>query len=325
VESAQTAPLTIEDVEHARDRIAVLVDPSPVIRSPLLSDQLGVPVWLKLENLQPPGSFKMRGAASKLLTLTPDQRARGVIASSAGNHGAAVAYCAGRLGISATICVPESVDPVKLRTIRAAGAEAVVQGATYDDAVEVSRRIERERGLSYVHAFDDPEVIAGQGTVGLELIEQVPGLAMVATAVSGGGLAGGTGLVLKARAPQARMIGVSAERAATMVASLQAGHPVDLSHQDTLAEVLAGGIGLDNRWSFDAVRQHVDEHVLVTEEEIAAAMRFALRTHRVVGEGGGTVALAAALAGKLPQAAGPVAIVISGGNVDPEAVLALPQ
>ena len=316
-------PITVAEVRRARDRIAALVDPTPVIRSPRLSDQLGIPVWLKLECLQPPGSFKVRGAASKMLALEPQERSRGVIACSGGNHGAAVAYVARLLGVPATVCVPESVDPVKLRAIRDSGAEAVVQGATYDDAERVSRRLERERGLSYVHPFDDRDVIAGQGTVGLELLEQVPGLACVVAGVSGGGLAGGIGAAVQDRRPPVTVIGASAQNAAAMVASLQAGHPVDIPDRPTLAEVLGGGIGLDNRWSMAAVRQFVSGHVLVTEDEIAAAMTFCLFVHRVLAEGGGAVALGAALAGKLPEPAGPLAVVISGGNVDPAAVLSL--
>jgi threonine dehydratase len=318
-----SAAVTLSDVEQARERIAGLVDPSPVIRSPQLSQRLGVPVWLKLECLQPPGSFKVRGAASKLLALDEDQRRHGVVACSGGNHGASVAYVAQLLGIPATICVPETVDPVKLRAIQGSGAEAVVSGATYDDAVEVSRRLERERGLSFVHPFDDPEVIAGQGTLGLELAEQVPGLTTAVAAVSGGGLIGGLAVALKGRLPGVRVIGASARNAAAMVASLAAGHPVDVPSLDTLAEVLGGGIGLDNRWSMAVVRDFVDEHVLITEEEIAAAMVFVLATHRLVAEGGGAVGVAAALAGRLPQADGPLAIVISGGNTDPAAILAL--
>lgn len=298
------------------------MDPSPVVRSPQLSHRLGSDVWLKLENLQPPGSFKVRGAASKMLALSAQQRARGVITSSGGNYGAAVAYVAWQLGIPATICVPESVDPVKLRAIRQSGAEAVVRGATFDEAVAVSRDLESERGLCYVHPFDDPEVIAGQGTIGLELLDQIPGLAAVAAAVSGGGLIGGLGICLKGLRPAIRVTGVSAENAATMVASVRAGHPVDLPYQDTVAEVLSGGIGLHNRWSFDAVMGFVDDHVLVTEEEISQAMRFALFSHRVLAEGGGSVAIGAVLAGKLQPAAGPVAIVVSGGNVDPAVVIA---
>ncbi|HEY1616720.1 MAG TPA: pyridoxal-phosphate dependent enzyme [Streptosporangiaceae bacterium] len=316
--------VTLADVERARERIAGLVDPSPVVRSPILSDRLGVPVWLKLECLQPPGSFKIRGAASRMLALTPEQRAAGVLAVSGGNHGAAVAYVARLLGVPATVCVPQTVDPVKLATIRENGAEAIVSGASFDDAVAISRELERDRGLSYVHPFDDPDVIAGQGTIGLELAEQVPGLSAVAAAVSGGGLIGGLGVALKGLMSQVTVIGASAVQAAAMVASLRAGHPVDVPDLPTLAEVLGGGIDLDNRWSFPAVRDHVDEHVLVDEDEIAAGMVFALRTHRLVAEGGGAVALAAALAGKLPALVGPLAIVISGSNVSPAAILALP-
>jgi threonine dehydratase len=316
-------PVTVADVVRARHRIAGLVDPSPVIRSPRLSDLIGVPVWLKLECLQPPGSFKVRGAASKMLALPQAQRARGVITSSGGNHGASVAYVARLLGIPATVCVPETVDPVKLRAIRDNGAEAIVGGATYDDAEAVSRRLERERGLTYVHAFDDPDVIAGQGTIALELIEQVPELTAVVAAVSGGGLIGGLGTALKGLRPWVTVIGASAQNAAAMVASVRAGYPVDVPYRRTLAEVLGGGIGLDNRWSLDAVRAFVDEHVLVTEDDIAAAMLFILCVHRVVAEGGGAVGVAAALAGKLARADGPVAIVVSGGNADPAAILAL--
>jgi threonine dehydratase len=315
--------ITLADVERAADRIASLVDPSPVIRSPRLSQRLGVPVWLKLECLQPPGSFKVRGAASKILAFSPEQRQHGVIACSGGNHGAAVAYVAHLLGIPATICVPLTVDPVKLRSIKDSGAEAVVEGATYDDAVEVSERLARERGLSFVHPFDDPEVLAGQGTIGLELLEQVPDLAAAVAGVSGGGLAGGLGAALKGARPSVRVIGASAQNAAAMVASLRAGHPVDVPHQDTLAEVLGGGIGLDNRFSLNAVRAYVDEHVLVTEGEIAAAMVFVLSAHRVVAEGGGAVGAAAALAGKISAPDGALAIVISGGNADPAAIMTL--
>lgn len=320
------------DVERARQRIAGLVPPTPAVRSPWLSEVAGTQVWLKLENLQPAGSFKVRGAASKLLSLSAAQRARGVITSSGGNHGAAVGYMAGVLGIPATICVPENVDPAKLAVIRDSGAEAVVSGATFDEALSLSRQLEQERGLCYVHPFDDPEVIAGQGTIGLELLDQIPGLAMVAAAVSGGGLAGGIGLAVNgarqpgaAGQPAVQVVGVSAERAATMAASVRAGHPVELGYASTIAEVLAGGIGLDNRWSFPAVQRFVHTHILVTEDEIAAAMRSILGRLHIVAEGAGAVPVAAALAGKLPTAAAadsPVALVISGGNIDPSALRA---
>jgi len=278
--------------------------------------------WLKLESLHPAGSFKVRGAANKLSSLREDERARGVVASSAGNHGAAVAWVARILGIPATICVPENTGRVKLDAIRRAGAEAIVQGATFDEAVEVSRTVERERGLAYVHPFDDADVIAGQGTIGLEILDAVPDCALVATAVSGGGLAGGVGLAVKSVSPATRVTGVSAAHAATMAESVRAGHPVEVAEEPTLAEVLSGGIGMDNHYTLALVTRFIDEHVLVDEAQIAEAMRFLLRRHHLAVEGGGAVAVAAALASELhPQ--GPAVLVVSGGNVDERQLLEL--
>ncbi len=313
---------TLEDVRAARARIARLVDPTPLVRSAPLSATLGVDVWLKLESLHPPGSFKIRGAASKLLALNADERRRGVVACSAGNHGAAVAHVAAVLAIPATICVPETVGPVKLASIRGSGAEAIVEGATFDEAVAVSRLIERERGMTFVHPFDDPDVIAGQGTIGLEVVEALPTARLVAAAVSGGGLAAGIGLAVKSLDHSIRVAGVSAERAAAMAASVGAGRPIDVPEQETLAEVLRGGIGADNRYTLDLVTRHVDEHVLVTEDQIAGAMRFALERARLVVEGGGAVTIAAAMAGAL-HPDGPAVLVVSGGNVDPRQLLEL--
>jgi threonine dehydratase len=316
---------TVDDIRTAAERIARLVDPSPVVRSPVLSQRIGRPVWLKLENLQPPGSFKVRGAANKLLALG-EQAGDGVITCSGGNHGAAVAYVSALLGVPATVCVPENVDPVKLATIQRAGAEAVVEGATFDEAVEVSLRLARERGLVYVHPFDDPDVIAGQGTIFLEVAEQVPDVAMVVAALSGGGLCGGLGIAAKGLRPGVEVVAASARNAATMVASVRAGHPVDVPYADTLAEVLSGGIGLDNRWSFAAVRDHVDRHVLVDEDDLAPAMVLLLRSHRVVAEGGGSAPVAAALAGLLGSEGpsdGAVVLVVSGGNLDPARIVEL--
>jgi threonine dehydratase len=314
--------MTIEDVRAARARIAKLVDPSPLVRSAPLSEQLRVDVWLKLESLHPPGSFKIRGAASKLLALDAGERRRGVVACSAGNHGAAVAYVAALMGIPATVCVPETVGPVKLASIRESGANAIVEGATFDEAVEVSRAIEHEQGLTFVHPFDDPDVIAGQGTIGLEIVEALPTVRLVAIAVSGGGLAAGVGFAVKALDPTVRVVGVSAERAAAMATSVRAGRPVDVPERETLAEVLSGGIGEDNRYTLGLVTRYVDAHVLVTEEQIAAAMRFAFERSRLVVEGGGAVPIAAAMAGAL-HPDGPAVLIVSGGNVDPRQLLDL--
>lgn len=316
----------LADIEEARDRISALVRPSPVITSPLLSQRLGRDVWLKLENLHPPGSFKIRGAANKILSLDPGARSNGVITSSGGNHGAAVAYVSAALGVRAVVCVPENVDPVKLAAITRTGAEAIVQGATFDDAVEVSLRLAEQRGLTYVHPFDDPDVIAGQGTIFLEARDQVADLGVIVAALSGGGLCGGIGIAAKSISPEVKVVAASARNAATMAESIEAGHPVDAVYADSLAEVLVGGIGLHNRWSFAAVRDHVDDHVLVDESDLALAMSFLLRRHRVVAEGGGGAPVAAALAGLLPdpdEVPGSAVLVVSGGNLDPARVVEL--
>ena len=315
----------LDDVRAARQRIASFVYETPLIRSVALSELGAGAVWLKLESLQPSGSFKLRGGANKLLSLSDEERAAGVVASSAGNHGAAVAYMAGLLGIAATICVPDTVDPVKLAAIRGYGAEAVPRGRSFDEALVVSRELEKQRGLTYVHPYDDPMVLAGQGTIALEILEQVPETDVIVTAVSGGGLAGGVALAAKGVKPTVHTVGVSPERATAMESSVRAGHLVEVAFQDTLASVLAGGLGDENRYSFQACSRFVDEFVQVSEEEIAAGMVHALTRERVLAEGGGAVGIAAALAGKLSGSGANIVLVISGGNVDPRVVLSLLQ
>lgn len=307
---------TPRDISLANRRIAGLIRRTPLFHSAELSERAGGPVYLKLESLQQTGSFKIRGAANKLLSLTAAERARGVIAVSSGNHGRAVAYVARRLGVRAVICVSERVPAGKLEAIRRLGAELVVRGATYDEAEAHSLRLQAEQGLVRVDPFDDPAVIAGQGTIGLELLQDLPQVDTVAVPLSGGGLISGIAIALKAARPAIRVIGVSMDRAPVMVHSLRAGRPLDLPEQDTLADALAGGIGLDNRYTFRLVQRHVDETLLVSEEQIAGAMAFALEQERLVVEGGGAVALAALLYGRVTQPGRAVAVVLSGGNVD---------
>lgn len=317
VHAAFSATPSPEAVRAARERISGLALVTPVLFSPVLSEKVGGEVWLKCECLQIPGSFKIRGAASKLLALPERERARGVVACSGGNHGMAVAYVAGRLGIPAVVCVPEWVDRAKLQKIRRYGAEVVVRGATFEQALAESTRIRDERALAFVHPFDDPEVVAGQGTIALEVLEQVPDVGAIVAGVSGGGLVGGIAVAAKGQRPELRVVGVSAARAAAMAASIRANHPVDVPEEPTLAEVLVGGIGQDNRWTYLLVRDLVDEMIEVEEEHIAAAMALAVREHHVVAEGGGAVGIAAALAGRLDRVSGSTVIVVSGGNVDP--------
>jgi threonine dehydratase len=303
----------VYDVEAARDRIRDTVRVTPLVASDSIAARSGTRTWLKLESLQVTGSFKARGASNRILGLDAAQRARGVVACSSGNHGFATAWAATRHGIRATICVPEWVDPAKLEAIRGTGAEAVVKGATYEEAEQESRRIEQERGAVYVHAFDDPEVIAGQGTIALELLDQLPSVREVVVPFSGGGLIGGIGLALAERAPEVRVIGVYASRAAAMARSIEAGRLVELPERETLATALAGNLGPRNDHSMALVAEHVDEMVEVSEAELRAGMRFLYREHRLVIEGGSAVAVAAGL--RLPPISGDRVVVVSGGNI----------
>ncbi len=303
------------DVSAAAQRIAAIVRKTPVVPVDP-GHQKGGQVWLKLENLQVTGSFKVRGAANKIASLDRDARRRGIVTCSSGNHGRAVAYVAEAFGVPATVCVPEWVDSVKLDAIKSHGAEVVVEGATYDETEARSFEIQQERELVYVHPFDDPEVIAGQGTIGIELLDQVGALDSVVVPLSGGGLIAGISVALKQEGSTS-VVGVSAENACVMYKSLEAGSPQALPEEETIANALAGGIGMENKYSFELVRDLVDQHVLVSENEIRTAMRYAASEYHVILEGGGAVALAASLHGKLNDRHGDTALVLSGGNVDP--------
>jgi threonine dehydratase len=306
------------EVEAAARTIAPFVLRTPLVQAPVLSRVAGAPVYLKLESLQVTGSFKVRGAANRMAHLSQAERQRGVVTCSSGNHGRAVAYVAERMGVPATICVPEWVDPVKLDGMRASGARIVAAAGTYDQAAEAAARLAREDGLTLVHPFDDPLVIAGQGTIGLEIVEDLPEVGRVVVPLSGGGLCGGIADALLPLRPDASVTAVSADRARVMAASLDAGAPVELEEEETLANALSGGIGLDNAHTFGLIRDLVHEHAVVTEDQIAEGMRFAARELHLVVEGGGAVGIAAVLAGTLHWNAneGPVAVVVSGGNVD---------
>jgi len=299
-------------------------------------------VWIKAECLQRTGSFKIRGASARIEALTEAERERGVVACSSGNHGKAIATAAADAGVPAVVYVPEWVDPVKLAGIKKAGAEARLHGATFDESEAAAVRFAHESGRTYVSAYDDPWVIAGQGTLAREIIDDLEGEApaVVLAALSGGGLIGGMAAAFRDfDLPTPHMVAVSACNAAVMRASLDAGQPVELPEEDTLANALAGGIGLDNQHSFALVRDVIDTHVSVSEEQIAAAMRYGVERLRLVVEGGGAVALAAilALVGDAKRSDesdllagvleahpdGPIVVVLSGGNVAPSALAAL--
>ena len=302
-------------VYRARQRIRPWIRSTPLVASPSLSQQSGGEVHLKLEHLQATGSFKLRGAANAILALSGDQRRKGVVGVSTGNHGRGLAHAAAQAGVGCTICMSALVPANKVEAIRALGAEVRIVGRSQDDAqVEVDRLV-AEEGKVMLPPFDHPDIIAGQGTLGLEVLEALPAVETVLVPLSGGGLIAGIALVLKAADPAIRMIGVSMERGAAMIECQRAGRPVPVEELPTLADALGGGIGLDNRYTFRMVRDLVDDFVTVTEAEIAAAVRHAYWSEHQVVEGSGSVGIAALLAGKVRDAGVTLALV-SGGNID---------
>jgi threonine dehydratase len=305
---------TLADVRAAAERIADLAPVTPVRRSEWLSEAARVPVWLKLECEQQTGSFKVRGAANVMLQLTAAELGAGVVAVSSGNHGRAIAYVARSLGVAATICISERVPEIKVDAIRALGAVVVVAGPDQDDADAADRKMVEARGLTFVHTFDAPRVIAGQGTIGLEITDQVPDLHEVWIPLSGGGLAGGIALASKGVDPSLRVVGISQDRGPAMVRTMEAGHLVDVVEEDTLADALAGGLGPVNHHSVHLCSTLLDATHLVSEDEMAAAMAYLYREEGLTVEGGGSVGVAALLSGKLVPD-GPAVFVISGGNV----------
>ena len=316
--SIQDLPFRL-DVEKAREAIAPYVRRTPVIRVPELEIPEGMRVLLKLENLQATGSFKLRGAANRMLAIPESERERGVVACSSGNHGRAVAHMAGVLDIPALICVPNWVDPVKKEGMERAGARVLLAGDSYDEAEARALDLAEAEGRIFVQPFDDPWVAGGQGTLGLEILEEVPELHTVLIPLSGGGLAGGMAYAIKEKNPRVRVVAVSAASARVMYESLRKGTPISMPEEETLAEALSGGIGLSNRYTLPLIRELVDEHILVDEKEIREAMLYAANQLHLLVEGGGAVALAAVL-GRRCDALGEggglgLAALLSGGNV----------
>jgi threonine dehydratase len=304
--------LTRRDFEAARERIAEVVRRTPCDHSPALSERAGAPVWLKLEHHQHTGAFKLRGAANAVAQL---ENAAGVTAASTGNHGRALAYAAQRSGLRAVICMSRLVPENKLAAIRALGAEARIVGASQDEAHEEAVRLVEEDGLAMVPPFDDLRVIAGQGTLGLEMVEDLPEVETVLIPLSGGGLLAGVAGAMKALRPGLRVVGISMQRGAAMAESLKACRPVPVDELPTLADSLGGGVGLDNRHTFAMVRELTDEVVLLSEAEIAEGIRHCYWRERQIVEGAAAVGVAALLARKV-EARGPTLALLSGGNID---------
>ncbi|PRY22568.1 threonine dehydratase [Aliiruegeria haliotis] len=304
----------MSDILAARAVLRGRADATPMVPSPLLSGLLGTEAFLKLEIAQPIGAFKLRGAMNAIMAL-PDDVA-GVTCCSTGNHGRGVAYAAREHGLRAVICMSTLVPDAKVAGIRALGAEVRIEGQSQDDAQRACTRLCQTEGLAEIPPFDDPKVIAGQGTIGLEILEARPDLEMLLVPLSGGGLAAGVALAAKTLSPRLRVIGITMDRGAAMHLSLQAGHPVEVDEVPSLADSLGGGIGASNRFTLGMCRDLLDGSVLVTEEDIYRAMQALYFEDRIVAEGGSVVGIAAAMAGKLPAPAGPVATILTGRNLD---------
>ena len=302
----------LDQVLAAQSRIAGQVLRTPVALSDRLSAQAGGEVWLKLENLQTTGAFKLRGATNAVARL---RDVAGVTTASTGNHGRALAHAARARGLRAVICMSRLVPANKLEAIRALGAEARVVGDSQDDAFVEAHRLARDEGFALIPPFDHPDVIAGQGTLGLEILDQLPDAASIAVPLSGGGLLAGVAAAAKARRPGLRIIGISMERGAAMAASLAAGQPVEVTEMPTLADSLGGGIGLGNRLTFPMVRDLMDDLILLSEDQIAAGIRHLASEGHVV-EGAAAVGAAAVLAGRLGGPF-PLVLILSGANIDP--------
>ena len=302
------------EIEAAQARLAGVIHETPCAYSQSLSELTGARVFVKLENLQMTGSFKERGAANVLLQLTPEERERGVVTASAGNHGLAVAFHAARLGIAAVIVMPEWAPLTKVLSARRQGAEVVLHGDNYDAAYARAREIEAARRLVFVHPFDDARVIAGQGTIGLELAAQVPELDAVLVPVGGGGLSTGVAIALKSRRAGVEVIGVEAEEIAAMKAALTSNERVTIAAAATIADGIA--VRRVGELTLPLARRWLDQVVTVSEEEIANAILLLLEIEKTVVEGAGAVPLAALVNKKVALTGKTVALVLSGGNID---------
>jgi threonine dehydratase len=307
--------ITLADVLAARERIGDAVYRTPCMRSEMLSRITGQSVFLKLENLQMTGSFKERGALNRIAMLTPAQAKRGVVAASAGNHAQGVAYHATQRGIRAVIVMPLTTPLVKVTATRGFGAEVVLHGANYDEACTEATRLCEAEEMTFIHPFDDALVMAGQGTIGLELLEQVDGLEAVVVPIGGGGLIGGIACAVKESNPRVRVIGVQAARLPSMKEAVAEHHPVTLPPSTTIADGIA--VRRAGDVTFPVVEKYVDEIVTVDEDEIASAILTLLEREKTLAEGAGATALAALLQKRtsLPKDAR-TAVLVCGGNID---------
>jgi threonine dehydratase len=306
--------VTLSDIETALGRIRKSIQITPCTRSETFSELAGNSVYLKLENRQRTGAYKERGALNKLLTLSAEERSRGVIAASAGNHAQAVAYHAARLGIRARICMPLPTPLIKVSATRGYGADVVLHGANYDEAFAEALRQSEADKITFVHAFDDETVIAGQGTLGLELLEQHPDLEVFVVPIGGGGMIGGLACAVKEKNPKVRVIGVQPSRLPSMKVAVAEGKPVTLAAAVTIADGIA--VRRAGERTLPLVQKYVDEIVTVEEEEVANAILLLLEREKTLAEGAGAAAVAALVNHRIELSGKRVAAIVGGGNID---------
>jgi threonine dehydratase len=307
--------LGLREIYEARRRLRGRLRVTPMERSYFLEGVCGGEVYLKLENLQVTGSFKVRGALNKMLTLSRDELGRGVVTASSGNHAQGVGYAAGMLGVEATVVVPRNTPKVKMEAIRRFGAKLIVHGEEYIEAERYARAIEREEGKTFISPYNDPEVIAGQGTIGLEMLEEVPELDLIIVPVGGGGLISGIGCAVKGLSKRIELVGVQSIASPVMYESIKVGRIVEMELGESIAEGLHGGIE-ENSMTFDICRRLVDEFALVEENSIRRAIRLLVYRQRQVAEGAGAVGAAAMLENPDRFRGRKIGVVISGGNID---------
>lgn len=312
---AASPAITLNDIRAARERIRSSIYLTPCAHSEMLSRTTGQQVFLKLENLQMTGSFKERGALNRLATLTPEQASRGVVAASAGNHAQGVAHHATQRGIRSIIVMPITTPLVKVTATRGFGGEVLLHGANYDEACIEATRLCELQGMTFIHPFDDPLVMAGQGTIGLELLEQIENLEAVIVPIGGGGLIGGIACAIKESNPNIRVIGVQTSRLPSMAEAVRQHHPVTLDPATTIADGIA--VRRAGEVTFPVVARYVDEIVTVDEDEIASAILTLLEREKTLAEGAGATALAALLQQRTSLPANTrTAVLVCGGNID---------
>ena len=316
---AEPLPVTAEAIERAAAELHVHLSPTPLQYSRAFTAKAGCHVYLKIEGIQPTRAFKVRGALNKLMRLRPEERAAGVITASAGNHGLGVAYAAQAFRIPATVYVPDGANPLKVQAIKRMGARVVQFGPCYDDAYREALRVQETNGSIFVHAFDDPAVVTGQGSVGVELLEQLPAADTVVVPVGGGGLIAGVAQYLKARRPSVRVIGVEPAGADALTRSLAAGELVTLDRVDTMADGLAAKT--PGRIALSIAAACVDVMITVEETEMLRAIRLYFEWEHLLAEPAGAAALAALLYHYAPEASERVVVLLSGANIADEVML----